>query len=95
MPQFKDSGADRRKSAPVTAHTSVVDVRQVPLWWRLASILQAFDQLPAGDAIELIVDLDPWPLRSYFDATRSGQCDWQAIESGPQVWRVRVRRLQG
>ena len=94
MPQFKDSGAGRRKSAPVTAHTTVVDVRNVPLWRRLASILQAFDQLVVGDAIELVVDLDPWPLRSYFDATRAGACDWQAIESGPQSWRARVTRLK-
>ncbi len=73
--------------------TTVVDVRHVPLWQRLPSILQAFDQLTVGTAIELVVDLDPWPLRSYFEATRAGACDWQPIESGPEVWRVRLSRL--
>lgn len=78
----------------MTAHTTVVDVRSVPLWRRLASILRAFDQLAAGDAIELIVDLDPWPLRSYFEVTRSGACDWQSLEDGPQTWRVRLTRVK-
>ncbi len=82
-----------RKSSAVTARTTIVDVRHLPLWRRLASILQAFDQLAAGDAIELIVDLDPWPLRSYFEATRSGACDWRSLEDGPQTWRVRLTRL--
>jgi uncharacterized protein (DUF2249 family) len=94
LPQFKDSGPRWRKSAPVTVHTTVVDVCRVPLWRRLPSILSAFDALAPGDAIELVVDLDPWPLRSYFDATRAGACDWLVIESGPQNWRVRLIRLK-
>ncbi len=76
----------------MTAPTAVVDVRDVPLWRRLPSILAAFDQLAVGHAIELVVDLDPWPLRSYFEATRAGACEWQALESGPQTWRVRLSR---
>jgi uncharacterized protein (DUF2249 family) len=92
LPRFKDSAACAHQSATVTAHTTVVDVRQVPLWRRLPSILAAFDALAAGDAIELVVDLDPWPLRSYVEATRGGQCEWRAIESGPLVWRVRLER---
>jgi len=92
LQRFKDSGACWRKSGVVTGHTTIVDVRQVPLWRRLPSILQAFDQLAAGDAIELVVDLDPWPLQTYVEATRAGVCDWQVIESGPAVWRVRLSR---
>jgi uncharacterized protein (DUF2249 family) len=93
LPRFKDSGLSWRKSAAVTSHTAIVDVRSVPLWRRLASILQAFDQLAAGDAIELIVDLDPWPLRSYFESTRADAFEWRTIEDGPQTWRVRLTRV--
>jgi uncharacterized protein (DUF2249 family) len=92
LPRFKDIEGCPQDSAAVTAHTIVVDIRHVPLWRRLPSILAAFDALAPGDAIELVVDLDPWPLRSYVDATRGGLCEWQAIESGPQVWRVRLQR---
>jgi uncharacterized protein (DUF2249 family) len=94
LPRFKDMGLCWRKSFTVTAHTTIVDVRSVPLWRRLASILQAFDQLTPGDAMELIVDLDPWPLRSYVEATRAGACEWQALEDGPQSWRVRLTRMK-
>jgi uncharacterized protein (DUF2249 family) len=92
LPRFKDIAGCPHQSAAVAPHTIVVDVRTMALWRRLPLILSAFDGLAPGDAIELVVDLDPWPLRSYFDTTRSGQCDWQALESGPKVWRVRVSR---
>ena len=78
----------------MSAHTTIVDVRHVPLWRRLPSILAAFDALAPGDAIELVVDLDPWPLRSYLEATRSGACDWRSIEDGPQTWRARLTRVK-
>jgi uncharacterized protein (DUF2249 family) len=94
LPRFKDSGLCWRKSALVTAHTTIVDVCSVPLWRRLPSILRAFEQLAPGDAIELIVDLDPWPLRNYLEATRAGACEWQTLEEGPQTWRVRVTRVK-
>jgi uncharacterized protein (DUF2249 family) len=73
-------------------HITVVDVRALPFWHRLPSILQAFDQLAAGEAIELVVDLDPWPLCSYFEATRAGLFEWVYVEHGPEVWRVHLSR---
>lgn len=73
--------------------TTVIDVRDVPFWRRLPSILQAVDALAPGEALELWVDIDPWPLRAHLDATRAGQWQWQEIESGPQVWRVRLQRV--
>lgn len=74
------------------SHTTVVDVRNVPFWRRLPSILQAFDALEPGAAIELVVDLDPWPLESYLQATREGAFEWQGLVDGPAEWRVRLSR---
>lgn len=64
----------------------------MPLWRRLSSILQAFDGLAPGEALELVVDLDPWPLRAHLDLTRPGECAWQMLEDGPECWRVRLQR---
>jgi uncharacterized protein (DUF2249 family) len=75
-------------------HT-ILDVRDIPFWRRLDAILAAFDRLGAGEAIELQVDLDPWPLRSYLEATRRVPFEWQYLESGPQTWRVRLSRQEG
>ena len=71
---------------------TVIDVRRMPFWHRLPSILQAFDGLARGEALELVVDLDPWPLHAHLDLTRAGQCTWQMLEDGPECWRVRLRR---
>jgi uncharacterized protein (DUF2249 family) len=78
--------------AEMTEHLSVMDVRDVPFWRRLGAILQAFDRLAPGEVLELVVDLDPWPLHAHLDVTRPGACDWEPIDSGPQTWRVRLRR---
>lgn len=73
--------------------TIVMDVRSVPFWRRLPSILHAFDDLAPGQALELVVDLDPWPLHAHLDATRAGECAWQTLEDGPKTWRVRLLRV--
>ena len=72
---------------------SELDVRPLPYWQRLPPILQAFDQLALGEAVDLVVDLDPSPLRTYFDAGRPGECDWQTLAASPITWRVRLRRV--
>lgn len=92
MQRVKDRARGLHQSARVSPHNNVVDVRDVPLWRRLPSILAAFDALAPGDAMELVVDLDPWPLHNYFDGARGGMCVWRALESGPPVWRVRLER---
>jgi uncharacterized protein (DUF2249 family) len=69
-----------------------LDVRTVPLWHRLDAVLSAVDRLAPGSALELIADIDPWPLRQYLEATRRIAFGWQYLESGPQTWRVRISR---
>jgi uncharacterized protein (DUF2249 family) len=74
------------------AREQTLDVRHIPFWHRLEAILAAFDRLGAGESIELLVDIDPWPLRSYLEATRNVPFDWQYLENGPAIWRVRLQR---
>ncbi len=69
-----------------------LDVRQIPFWHRLDAVLAACDRLDDDEALELLVDIDPWPLRSYLDATRQPAFTWEPLESGPDTWRVRLRR---
>jgi uncharacterized protein (DUF2249 family) len=76
----------------VTSPPLILDVRDIPFWRRLESILAALDRLPQGAGLELVADLDPWPLRSYLEATRGGDLTWAYLESGPHVWRVLVER---
>jgi uncharacterized protein (DUF2249 family) len=69
-----------------------LDVRQIPFWRRLDAVLLACDRLDGDEALELLVDIDPWPLRSYLDATRNPSFTWEVLENGPDTWRVRLRR---
>jgi uncharacterized protein (DUF2249 family) len=91
LQHFKDSDIGARQSRRM--QPSELDVCPLPYWQRLPSILQALDRLAPGEAIDLVVDLDPWPLRTYLDAWRPGRCDWQTLAAGPTLWRVRVRRV--
>ena len=40
----------------------------------------------------LVNDHDPKPLRYQFEAEHAGQFTWEYLESGPEVWRVRIGR---
>jgi uncharacterized protein (DUF2249 family) len=72
---------------------SVLDVRSTPFWRRLSLILQTFDGLAPGDALELVVDLDPWPLKTHLEMTRPHQFGWLMLQDGPDCWRVRLSRI--
>lgn len=76
----------------MNASLQQLDVRQVPFWRRLDAVLAACDRLEAGEALELLVDIDPSPLRSYLDATRQPAFAWEVLEGGPDTWRVRLYR---
>ena len=72
------------------AFAATLDVRPLPPREKHLRIHRTFSDLPAGGAMLLINDHDPKPLRYEFEAERPGEFDWSYIESGPEVWRVRI-----
>ena len=77
---------------PATASTRI-DVRQLACEQRFALIFQTFGSLPAGQALELVNDHDPKPLRNVFDAKHPGAYAWDYLEQGPDLWRVAITKL--
>lgn len=69
-----------------------LDVRTIVPRERHPLIFETFDALGAGASFELINDHDPKPLYYQLQAERPGQLDWEYLEQGPEVWRVRVGR---
>ncbi|MBX3144646.1 MAG: DUF2249 domain-containing protein [Trueperaceae bacterium] len=69
-----------------------LDVRTIIPRERHPLIFQTFDALGVGASFELINDHDPKPLYYQLQAERPGQLDWEYLEQGPEVWRVRVGR---
>lgn len=73
-----------------TAPEQIIDVRQTPPPQRHPLIFGTFDGLQPGQAFILVNDHDPKPLYYQFQAEMAGQFTWDYLESGPQVWRVRI-----
>lgn len=69
-----------------------LDVRELPPPHRHALIFATCEQLSLGNAVVLVNDHDPKPLYYQFEAERPGQFGWEYVESGPEVWRVRITR---
>jgi len=53
-------------------------------------IFNTFHELEPGQDFVLVNDHDPKPLFYQFQAEYPGQFDWSYLESGPEVWRVRI-----
>jgi uncharacterized protein (DUF2249 family) len=78
-----------------TAETpsSTIDVRTIEPRRRHALIFSTFAGLEPGQALHLVNDHDPSPLRHQFAHELAGHFDWRYLQSGPEVWRVAITRL--
>ena len=69
-----------------------LDVRDLAPARRHETIFSAYLDLAPGAGFVLVNDHDPRPLRYQFEAEHAGQFTWEYLESGPEVWRVRIGR---
>jgi len=73
-----------------------LDVRPVEPRYRFDTIITAYEALAPGETLELIVDHDPLCMYYTLRATRGADaCDFDYLESGPEVWRVEVTPRAG
>jgi len=68
-------------------------VRTIPPRERHPLLFQAFDDLEAGQAFELVNDHDPKPLYYQFQVERGGAVEWEYLEQGPETWRIRIGKV--
>lgn len=71
---------------------ATLDVRTIIPRERHPLIFGTFRKLAPGDAFLLVNDHDPKPLYYQLQAERGAGFDWQYLEEGPEVWRVRIAR---
>jgi uncharacterized protein (DUF2249 family) len=70
-----------------------LDVRPVAPKDRFETIMGAYESLPHGGTLDLIVDHDPKCMYYTLKATRAGDgFVFAYLEDGPEVWRVAVTR---
>ncbi|HXT89700.1 MAG TPA: DUF2249 domain-containing protein [Trebonia sp.] len=72
-----------------------LDVRELRPAQRHVAIFDAYIALAPGTGFVLVNDHDPKPLRYQFEAEHAREFTWDALESGPEVWRVRIGRPHG
>ena len=72
--------------------TTTIDVRTIIPRERHPLIFSTFNGLAPGDAFLLVNDHDPKPLYYQFKAELGEPFDWEYIENGPEVWKVRIGR---
>ena len=70
-----------------------LDLREIPRPQRHPLIFQKFDALAVGDSLRLLNDHDPIPLNRQIDNIRPGQASWEYIQRGPEIFRIRIRRI--
>ncbi len=75
--------------------TATIDVRTIIPRERHPLIFRTFESLKPGEGFELVNDHDPKPLFYQFQAEIGAGFDWQYLEQGPEVWRVRIGRSTG
>lgn len=80
---------------PSLPPTRVVDVRTVARRDRHPMVFTTLFGLAPDEAMELVVDHDPLPLRERILGDFPAEFAWSDLERGPAVWRVRITRLPG
>ena len=76
-----------------TAEEKILDVRPIPPRDKHPTIFDTFDALDVGDHFVLVNDHDPVPLKHQFNFERPDQMEWEYLEEGPEVWKVKITRV--
>jgi uncharacterized protein (DUF2249 family) len=71
----------------------VIDVREIEPRFRHQIIGRLFENLMPDEALQLIADHSPKPLRHQFEIRYGERCRWTYLEEGPEVWRVRLQHV--
>lgn len=71
-----------------------IDVRALAPSERHSTIFGSFDDLLPGQALQIVNDHDPQPLRRQLDSRSPGQFQWAYLEQGPSQWRVLISKLE-
>jgi uncharacterized protein (DUF2249 family)/DNA-binding transcriptional MerR regulator len=90
----EDQGASMEKTSNPDVGERL-DVRHMPPRLRHPTIFARWKALDAGTSFTLCNDHDPKPLYYQFEALHAGEFDWEYLEDGPEVWRVRIGRTGG
>jgi uncharacterized protein (DUF2249 family) len=77
----------------MSTFAATVNATEYPPQLKHKVIFETFGRLQSAEAMLLINDHDPIPLRFQFEAMYPGQFSWEYIERGPETYRVKIGKL--
>jgi uncharacterized protein (DUF2249 family) len=77
---------------PPASDARELDVRMLPHGQRHEIIFGKLDALNHGDALVIVNDHGPKPLRYQTEALWPGRFAWTYLDAGPELWRLSIRR---
>ncbi|PRX42401.1 uncharacterized protein (DUF2249 family) [Planifilum fimeticola] len=69
---------------------ATIKVTEYPPHLKHRVIFETFDQLKPGEALLLINDHNPIPLRYQFESMYPDGFTWEYLEEGPEVFQVKI-----
>ncbi len=69
-----------------------IDVRTIPPVVRHATIFGLLERLEPGEALGIVNDHNPVPLRGQIEGRYPDLFSWRYILQGPDLWQVEIRR---
>jgi uncharacterized protein (DUF2249 family) len=78
--------------APMLSIDPRIDVREVPHDRRHATVFAALESVPVEGALVLVAPHAPRPLLNQIQDLFPGQFGVEWLQSGPEVWQVRLQR---
>ena len=70
-----------------------LDLRQIPVFERHPRIFETWDEMAAGDTLQITNDHDPKPLRYQFEGEYHNTHKWDYVKNGPEEWVVDIKKL--
>lgn len=73
---------------------ATVNATEYPPHLKHKVIFETFNKLNPGEAMLLINDHDPKPLRFQFESMYLHRFTWEYVEQGPLTFRVKIGKVQ-
>lgn len=76
----------------IASETFLLNVTLLEPRLKHPTIFKHFDELPQGEAFEILNDHDPKPLYYQMIAERGNVFTWQYLQKGPERWQVKIKK---
>lgn len=77
----------------MSQYAATVNATEYPPHLKHKVIFETFESLKSSEAMLLVNDHDPVPLRFQFESMYPGAYTWEYIEQGPLTFQVKIGKL--